>query len=71
MTSEVAGKITTGAAYAGSSIPAILGLTRDEWQVVGIIIGSLLAILTFLVNLHFKNEHLKIAKLSVKPDIED
>lgn len=71
MSPEASNKIATGAAYIGSSIPAIWGLTRDEWQVVGIIIGSLLAILTFLVNLHFKNEHLKIAKLSVKPDIED
>lgn len=65
-TSATVTKVTTGAAYAGAATPAFMGLTGDEWQVVGVVGGLVLGLLTWIgnmvVNWHFKSQHLKLAR---------
>lgn len=71
MTSYFHGKVSSIASYAGSSAAIIFGMNKDEWQVVGVLSGIFIGIITFCTNLYFKNEHLKIAKMSTKANIED
>ena len=71
MTADFQGKAATVVAYTGSGVSVMFGLTKDEWQVIGVLGGLAIGIITYLTNVYFKNEHLKIAKLSVKANIEE
>ena len=69
MTDRIASQIT----YAASGSAVILGLDAAE---LAAIVGALVAVLTFAVNLWFKAQHLKIARnrahhLDDDTDVED
>jgi hypothetical protein len=54
-------KSTVVAAYWASFITTVNGLSINEWVAVG---GSMIGVATFLTNLWFKREHLKIARMT-------
>lgn len=66
----IAGKTASAATYGGASgaiasglaSDTVLGLTTSQWSVVGVIGGLVIALLGFLVNVHFKRQHLLIAQ---------
>jgi len=51
-------KITTGAAYgasAGSVLNGILNAySPEQWNAIGVLVGIVVAVLTYLTNLYFK-----------------
>lgn len=56
--------LSVGSAAAGSVVPPnaadiVLGLTLNQWTVVGIIFGMLVALVGLLVNVHFQTERIK------------
>ena len=52
-------RVTGPASYTTSAMLTIFGITVNEWlALTGIILG----IGTFIVNLYYKREHLKLAK---------
>jgi hypothetical protein len=67
-------KTATAATYGGSAgavasgLDTIFGLTTNQWSVVGVIGGLVIALLGFLVNIYFKRQHLLIAKNAAKAD---
>ena len=65
---DVADRISTAAAYAGSTGAVIFGLTANE---LAAIIGAVVAVLTYFTNLWFKAQHLKIAKARAREDKVD
>ena len=48
--------------YAAAGATTFLGLTVDAWGIIGVVVGIVVTIITFLVNLYFKNQHLELAK---------
>lgn len=56
-------KSTVMAAYWASFITTVNGLSINEWVAVG---GLMIGVATFLTNLWFKREHLKIARMTAK-----
>ncbi|MCA1179803.1 phage holin [Pantoea sp. alder70] len=60
-------KLTTGVAYsfsAGAMLQSILSwLTPQQWSVLSLIIGILLAVMTFCVNFYYKRK-LTLAKIN-------
>lgn len=56
-------KSATATTYLASGSALIFGLNASEFAAV---VGAGVAILTFLVNLWFKAQHLKLAKKRVK-----
>jgi hypothetical protein len=53
--------------YAGAAISAsaaaphyVFGLTLDEWSVLGIIFGMLMALAGWLTNLYFRRKHFQL-----------
>lgn len=77
-TANTVTKVTTGAAYAGSTAPAIMGMSGEEWQVIGVVGSLILGFITWLgsmiVNWYFKREHLRLAQALAargKPISED
>lgn len=51
-------KITTGAAYgasAGSILNGVLNAySPEQWNAIGVLVGIIIAVLTYLTNLYFK-----------------
>ena len=52
-------QMATNASYSASGVAVFLGLTVDEWGILGVIVGITLSILTFGFNVWFKMQHLK------------
>lgn len=56
--------ITSNLAYGTSGVTVIAGLTLHELgvivSIIGVSIGTVIAIGTFFINLHFKKENLKL-----------
>lgn len=44
---------TTGA-YGASGVSVFMGFTVDEWGVIGVVVGIVLAVATFAFNVWFK-----------------
>ena len=47
-------QITTAASYSTSAGAVFLGLTVDEWGIVGVVVGIAVALLTYATNLYFR-----------------
>jgi hypothetical protein len=56
-------KSTVAAAYWASFVTTVNGLSINEWVAVG---GLMIGVATFLTNLWFKREHLKLARMTVE-----
>lgn len=65
MTTEVVTKAATTATYGGSSAAVIFGLTANEFAAVS---GVVIALCGLLVNIYYKQQHLKIAQKNAKLD---
>jgi hypothetical protein len=55
-------KAANVATAGGSGTAVVFGLTPSEWSVVGVIGGLIVAIAGLLVNIHFKQKHLQLAR---------
>ncbi|WP_218729120.1 class II holin family protein [Enterobacter chuandaensis] len=51
-------KITTGAAYGASAGSILNGMLNayspEQWNAIGVLVGIIVAVLTYLTNLYFK-----------------
>lgn len=51
-------KLTTGAAYGTSAGGILNGMLNayslEQWNAIGVLVGIIIAVLTYLTNLHFK-----------------
>ncbi|AKZ83998.1 TPA: class II holin family protein [Enterobacter hormaechei subsp. steigerwaltii] len=51
-------KITTGAAYGASAGSILNGMLNayspEQWNAIGVLVGIIIAVLTYLTNLYFK-----------------
>lgn len=56
-------KVSTAAAYIASGNAILCGLTANE---LAALIGAGLAVLTFVANIWFRYQHLKLAKAKVE-----
>lgn len=68
--------LSFGSAAAGTAIPPgvqenILGLSLNEWTVIGIGFGMLMALAGWLTNLYYKREHLKLAEARLEASDPD
>lgn len=59
--------LSVGSALAQGAIPPnvqerILGLTLNQWTVAGVLFGMLMALAGLLINIYFKQQHLKLAE---------
>lgn len=61
-------KTASAVTYGGSSGAVAFGLTANEWSVVGVIGGLVIAFLGFAVNVYFKRQHLLIAQRKAEAD---
>lgn len=56
--------------YSGAATSAtsslVLGFTKDEWYVYGIIFGAFLGVVGLAVNWGYKHQHLKLAKKNAR-----
>lgn len=69
-------KITTGAAYgasAGSIINGVLNAySPEQWNAIGVLVGIIVAVLTYLTNLYFKiREDQRLSRSQNEPDPEE
>lgn len=55
----MADKISTAVTYTASGSAVVFGLNANE---VGAIIGATVAVMSLLVNIWFKHQHLQLAK---------
>jgi uncharacterized membrane protein len=58
-------KVASAATYGGSSAAVIFGLTANEFAAIS---GVVIALIGLIVNIYFKQQHLKIARASAKAD---
>jgi hypothetical protein len=49
----------TAASYSASGAAVFLGLTVDEWGIVGVLVGIVLGAATFAFNVWFKMKHIR------------
>jgi len=68
-------KITTGVAYgasAGSVLNGILNAySPEQWNAIGVLVGIVVAVLTYLTNLYFKiREYNRRNRSRNEPDAE-
>ncbi len=56
-------KSTVATAYGASFTGAIMGYSINEWVAIG---GLVIGLATFLTNVWFKREHLKLAQKQMK-----
>ncbi|HCJ1905618.1 lysis protein [Klebsiella pneumoniae] len=69
-------KITTGAAY-GASVGSILNgmlnaYSPEQWNAIGVLVGIVIAVLTYLTNLYFKiREDNRRSRSRDEPDAEE
>lgn len=52
-------EIATGTSYTASAGTIVFGLTVNEW---GVLIGTILAIATFVVNWVYRHKHYQLRK---------
>ena len=52
-------RVATPIAYVASGATVFLGLTVEEWGVVGIIVGIVLGLATFGVNWYYQHKRTK------------
>ncbi|MBT11848.1 MAG: hypothetical protein CMI02_07425 [Oceanospirillaceae bacterium] len=52
-------KASTAASYTASAVTTLAGLTINEWVAIG---GLLIGVATFLTNLWYRREQLKIQR---------
>ena len=64
MSIEIA-KVATTAQYGGSASAVYFGLTANEIAAFG---GLIIAVIGLVVNIWYKNQHLKIAKKKADDD---
>lgn len=66
----IAEKVSAAVMYSGAATSAtsgvVLGLTKDEWYVYGIIFGAFLGFVGLCVNWGYKHAHLQLAKKNAK-----
>lgn len=66
----IAEKTAAVATYAGSGTAFAFGLSSSEWQAIGVFGGLVIAVIGLLakvlIDIHFKNEHLKLAQSRAK-----
>lgn len=63
---DAAHKAASVATYGGAGVSVYFGLTPGEWQIVGIVGGLVIGVLGWatnaVMNFHFKQQHLKLAR---------
>lgn len=64
-------QVATGLTYAASGATTVWGFNAEQWGILGIIVGIVLGIGTFIVNLYYKQKHLKIAEQRGQADPEE
>lgn len=70
-------KITTGAAYGASSVSIIHGILNayspEQWNAIGVLVGIVVAVLTYLTNLYFKikEDTRRSSRSQHEPDTEE
>jgi hypothetical protein len=52
-------KISTGISYAASAVTTVAGLTINEWVAIG---GLLIGVGTFLTNVWYRRQQLKLQR---------
>jgi len=50
-------QVSTVASYGASGAAVFLGITVDEWGIIGVMVGMGLGIATFLFNMWFKMKY--------------
>lgn len=69
-------KITTGAAYGASAGSILNGMLNayspEQWNAIGVLVGIIIAILTYLTNLYFKiREDNRRSRSRDEPDTQE
>ena len=69
-------KITTGAAYGASAGSILNGMLNayspEQWNAIGVLVGIIIAVLTYLTNLYFKiREDNRRSRSRDEPDAEE
>lgn len=69
-------KITTGAAYGASAGSILNGMLNayspEQWNAIGVLVGIVIAVLTYLTNLYFKiREDNRRSRSRDEPDAEE
>jgi hypothetical protein len=63
-------KASAAAMYGGSGSAVMFGMTPSEWSVIGVIVGIVIAVVGFAVNVWFKVQHLDLARRKAEADPE-
>jgi hypothetical protein len=61
-------KAASAATLGGGTSAVLFGLSSSQWSSIGVIGGLLIALLGLMVNVYFKAQHLKLARIAVKAD---
>lgn len=69
-------KLTTGAAYGASAGSILNGMLNayspEQWNAIGVLVGIIIAVLTYLTNLYFKiREDKRRNRSQNEPDITE
>lgn len=69
-------KITTGASYGASAGSILNGMLNayspEQWNAIGVLVGIIIAVLTYLTNLYFKiREDNRRSRSRDEPNIEE
>ncbi|ENF7816559.1 class II holin family protein [Enterobacter soli] len=69
-------KITTGAAYVASAGSILNGMLNayspEQWNAIGVLVGIIIAVLTYLTNLYFKiREDNRRSRSHDEPDTQE
>jgi len=65
-------KITTGAAYGASAGSVFNAYSPEQCNAIGVLVGIVVAVLTYLTNLYFKiREENRRNRSRHEPDIEE
>ena len=69
-------KLTTGAAYgalAGSILNGMLNAySPEQWNAIGVLVGIIIAVMTYLTNLYFKiREDNRRSRSRDEPNVEE
>lgn len=78
MSHESIANVASNVTYTGATISTVaaaphylFGLTLDEWSLVGILFGMVMAFGGFVTNVYFKRQHLKLAISLHRPDEDE
>ena len=69
-------KLTTGAAYGASAGSILNGMLNtyspEQWNAIGVLVGIIVAVLTYLTNLYFKiREDNRSSRSRDEPDSQE